>query len=321
MRSTWPWSVKWRSGADFVHAAAASARQTEKTIWQRMHLVYIQRHDLDRDIGLQLSGMEGQLLSGRSSRRRRCCRILRGAVSDRRDQLHVLSDADREARRRVGGADAVALQAHAEGAAPDHARQPLEGLRPAGRVVLPGGGHARREARGAAVSASAQLEEGSGRLRRVPRRAAAEGVRRVRVPPRVLARRRGVRAAAAAEPGALHRRQREDVDAGARHGRLRLFPPARRGLHAGRHQALGRHHRARDRVVPRRVRVFQARRGRQGSRACAAPDGAPAEGQARVCARYHTGPGICGENLGRGQGQLQRRRAARPEQRRGREIS
>ena len=44
--------------------------------------------------------------------------------------------------------------------------------------LLPGGRHARRQARRAAVSAAAEPEEGSGALRRVSRRAAAEGAAR-----------------------------------------------------------------------------------------------------------------------------------------------
>ena len=55
----------------------------------------------------------------------------------------------------------------------------------------------------------------------------------------VVARRRGLRAAAGAQSGALRRRQREAVDAGRGDRRLRLLPAARRGLHAGRHRALG----------------------------------------------------------------------------------
>ena len=58
-------------------------------------------------------------------------------------------------------------------------------------------------------------------LRRVPRHVSAARLRRVRVPPRVVAGRRGVRAAARAQPRALRRRQREALDAGRDHGRLR----------------------------------------------------------------------------------------------------
>ena len=48
-----------------------------KTRCERMHIVYVVSHDLDRHLRLQLSRMEGQLLSGRSRRRRRCCRTTR----------------------------------------------------------------------------------------------------------------------------------------------------------------------------------------------------------------------------------------------------
>ena len=79
-------------------------------------------------------------------------------------------------------------------------------------------------------------------------------------------------AAARAEPGALRRRQREAVDAGRDHGGLRLFPAARRGLHAGRHRPLGRRDSREDLRLPRRVRLLQARRSREraGVRAPAA---------------------------------------------------
>ena len=52
--------------------------------------------------------------------------------------------------------------------------------------------------------------------RRLSRHVSAAGLRGVRVPPRVLARRRGVRAASCEEPRAVCRRQREAVDAGRR---------------------------------------------------------------------------------------------------------
>ena len=67
----------------------------------------------------------------------------------------------------------------------------------------------------------------------------AARLRGVRVPPRVVARRGGLRAAARAQPGAVRGRQREALDAGRDHRRLRLLPAARRRLHAGGHRALG----------------------------------------------------------------------------------
>ena len=101
-------------------------------------------------------------------------------------------------------------------------------------------------------------------LRRLSRRVPAARLRRVRVPPRVVARRGDLRAAARAQPGALRRRQREAVHAGRDHGRLRLLPPARRGLHARRHRAVGATSSGSGRQVRRRLRLLQARRRREG---------------------------------------------------------
>ena len=176
----------------------------------------------------------------------------------------------------LGGADAVAVQADAEGAAADHARQPAEELRRAASRVLPGRRHARRQARRAAVSAAAEPEEGPARssTRSSPScrrrcRAAFEFRHPSWLDDEVFER------LASAEPRAVRRRQREAVHAGAGHRRLRLLPPARRRLHARRHRALGRHDRARDRRVPGRVRLLQARGGREGAGVRAAADGAP----------------------------------------------
>ena len=52
-------------------------------------------------------------------------------------------------------------------------------------------------------------------------------------------------AAGRAQPGRVHRRQREALHARAGDRRLRVFPPARRRLPARRHQAMGRDDRAR----------------------------------------------------------------------------
>src|SRR5262249_37631790 len=72
--------------------------------------------DLDWYVWVQLSGMEGKLLPAGSSSREDAA-VLRGAVSDGRDQLHLLPHAERKARQRMGGANPVAVQADAEGAA------------------------------------------------------------------------------------------------------------------------------------------------------------------------------------------------------------
>src|SRR4051812_17157263 len=206
--------------------------------------------------------MEGQLLS-RRPRDGEDAAVLRRAVSDRRDQLHLLPHAERKDRVRLGGADPVAVQTDAEGAAADHARQPVEERRRIRRRLLPGGGDARRQARRAAVPAAAEPEKGPRAVRCVSRDAAAEGLRGVRIPSCVVARRRDLRAPGGTKPRAVRRRQRKTVGAGQNHGRLRIFPAARRGLYARGHQALGRHDRAGNRVVPRGLRLFQARGRRQ----------------------------------------------------------
>ena len=84
------------------------------------------------------------------------------------------------------------------------------------RQFLGNGGDARSEAGRPAVSAAAEPEKGPGAVRRVSRHVSAARLRGVRVPPRVVARRGGLRAPARAQPGALRGRQREAVDAGRR---------------------------------------------------------------------------------------------------------
>src|SRR4051812_5413738 len=102
---TWPCNVNVRCSGGLLQATKASARARDKT---REARISSSVDDLDRHIRLQLPGMEGQLLSGRSVRRQDAAVLCR-AISDRRDQLHVLPDAERENRVGLGGADAVAL--------------------------------------------------------------------------------------------------------------------------------------------------------------------------------------------------------------------
>ena len=156
----------------------------------------------------------------------------------------------------------------------DHPRRAAARLRRPRSPVPRDRRQPRTEARRAAVSAAAEPEEGPRALRRLSRGVSAARLRGVRVPSRVVARRGGVRAAARAQPGALRRRQREALDAGRDHGRLRLLPAARRGLRGRRHRALGRTIiRRRTSALPRRLRLFQARRGREGAGVRADADG------------------------------------------------
>src|SRR5690606_1648156 len=86
----------------------------------------IEHGDLGRHVRLQLSRMEGKFLSG-EDRRREHAAVLRAALSDGRDQLHVLSDAQPEDAAELGSANAAVLQADAQGAEAHHARCALEG--------------------------------------------------------------------------------------------------------------------------------------------------------------------------------------------------
>src|SRR5262245_10449441 len=76
------------------HATATTARTTQKPMHPRILLVYSREaHDLDRHLRLQLSRMEGQLLSGGPA----CgedAAVLRRPLPDGRNQLHVLPDAE-----------------------------------------------------------------------------------------------------------------------------------------------------------------------------------------------------------------------------------
>ncbi len=84
-------------------------------------------------------------------------------------------------------------------------------------------------------------------------------------------------AAARAQPGALRRRQREAVDAGRDHRRLRLLPPARRRLHARTTSRAGPTSiQERTSGLQRRLRLLQARRSREGTGVRPDADGAPA---------------------------------------------
>src|SRR4029453_14105128 len=114
------WSV-------FCQQATAS-RQRTTTRTERIDIVYITTDVLDWHVRLQLPGVEGELLSIGSSSCEDAA-VLRGAVPNRRDQLHVLSDAERKAREWLGGANSVAVQTHVESSPAHYARQPSPKLR------------------------------------------------------------------------------------------------------------------------------------------------------------------------------------------------
>ena len=147
---------------------------------------------------------------------------------------------DREDPRRLERGDARALQADAQGAEADHARRAAPRLRRSRAAVPRNGGRAGAEAGRAAVPAAAQSQEGSGAVRRLSRHVSAAGVRGLRVPPCIVVRRRGVRAAARPRAGAVRRRQREAVGAGRDHGAVCYFRLRDEGYTPDDIDALGR---------------------------------------------------------------------------------
>src|SRR4026207_1732249 len=75
----------------------------------------------DRNVRVQLSRVARDLLS-REVQYHQDARVLCGAFSDGRNQLHLLSDSNRETAGRMGCGDAGELFVHLEGAAADYAR-------------------------------------------------------------------------------------------------------------------------------------------------------------------------------------------------------
>ena len=172
--------------------------------------------------------------------------------------------------------DARALQADAQGAEADHARRAAARLRRPRAPVPRDGSQSRAEARCAALSAAAEPEEGSRALRRVSRRLSAPCLRGVRVPPRVVARRRGLRAGCA--PG-TSRCAWPTARSSRRRSRSRLTTPTSGCVTRAtrrRHRALGADDSREDVRLSRRVRLLQARRGREGTGVRADADGPPA---------------------------------------------
>ena len=124
-----------------------------------------------RHLRLQLPGVARHVLS-REVQHRQDAGVLCRALLDRRDQLHLLSHAEREAARRLERGNARALFVHAQGAAADHARRQAAALRRSDADVLPDRADARPQARHAALPAAADVQEGRGGAARLPRAAA-----------------------------------------------------------------------------------------------------------------------------------------------------
>ena len=152
--------------------------------------------DLDWHLRLQLPRVEGQLLSRRSA----AAKML-PYYAARFPTVEINYTFYRMPNEKLvgglGGADAVAVQADAEGAAPDHARQPAEELRRARRAASARSPATLGDKLGALLfqlppNLKKDLALFDAFLDELPPKV----VRRVRVPPSVVARRRGLRAAA-----------------------------------------------------------------------------------------------------------------------------
>ena len=160
--------------------------------------------------------------------------VLRRALPHGGDQLHVLPDAERQDRRRLGWRQTPAgfrftLKAPKR---ITHDRR-LKDVGDLVRGVL----RPRRRRSATALGAllfqlppnlKCNLDVFDAFLDTLPPKVTGG----LRVPQRVVARRRGLRAAARPQPRALHRRHRRQDDAARRDRRLRLLPAARRGLPA-----------------------------------------------------------------------------------------
>src|SRR5262249_39198036 len=173
-----------------------------------------------------------------------------------------------------------------QGPAAHHALPAAPRCRRAALVLLRCGPRARRQARPAALPAAAELQEGAGPPGGDAREPARRISRGLRVPPRELVRRRGLRAAPRAQRRAVYRRHRGRRDAGDRHRGLRLPQAPRRRVHRRRPAALDRDDRHGRRRLARRLRLLQARRHglRPGARP-AVPGAACRRDAARLIAR------------------------------------
>src|SRR5262245_34874653 len=103
--------------------------------------------------------MAGDILSG-VLRRLEDAPVLRGALRDSRDQLHLLSHAQRQDHRGLGCGDSRRLLLYPQGASTHHASPAAEG-RPRAAALFPRyRASARLQARADPLSVAAELQEG-----------------------------------------------------------------------------------------------------------------------------------------------------------------
>src|SRR6478752_4542968 len=131
--------------------------------------------------------MERQLLSGEPAAGENAP-VLRGAVSDGGDQLHLLPDTNGKDCRRLEPGDARSVQADTEGSETHHPRCPTARLWRSGPSIPGDRRHTRTQIGSAPVSAATEPQKGSATAGCISRHISATSVRRVRVPPHVMAR-------------------------------------------------------------------------------------------------------------------------------------
>src|SRR5437899_2974445 len=121
--------------------------------------------------------MEGKFLSGRFAHEQNAT-VLRGAILDHRDQLHVSPNPKREDDRQLEATDAGEISVCAQSAAKDHAFCEAARLRRLARILLQSYLGARRKTRAGFVSASAQFQKRRRRVELISARTAvnARGV-------------------------------------------------------------------------------------------------------------------------------------------------
>src|SRR5262249_17312323 len=93
---------------------------------------------LDRHLWISVLGVEGQFLSGRSAHREDAF-VLRRAICNDRDQLHVSQDSRGEDNRKLENANAGQISLCTKSAAKNHALGKIARLRKHRRVFLQSG--------------------------------------------------------------------------------------------------------------------------------------------------------------------------------------
>ena len=161
------------------------------------------------------------------------------ALQHSRDQLHLLPDADREARSAGWPPGRLTLSVHAEGAAANHARREAAAVRGSPPVVLPHRPRPRAKLGDLLFQLPPTFKKDVEVFARFSSCCPTEPGRRSSSGTRPGSTRKSS-TPAGEEHRVLRRRQRKAEYAGRNHRRLRLLPAARRGLPAGRHREVGR---------------------------------------------------------------------------------